>query len=247
MSALLLVALAVTTVAHAAPYKALSSCEFAVSINGESRGLDLTPLSGVQIIMQEQSPNDAYWLRYTPCANNVSESCYSNSRVMAAQLSSSNDAVGNGILALWDEKKTQPTYSQTSDGADKFTFEYPQMGVTCNDGCYSGRQQEINFICEPDADPYDKSKSQFYETPKVNGVCYYHLDLYTKYACPVSLGPTKEPTKAPTPNVTCAGQTCSGSCVGCVMIEEDGEYMARWVMGDSSMVRVNNYSEIILQ
>eukprot|EP01083_Nonionella_stella_P294277 1000507_1 len=140
---------------QALSYDGLSACEFVVHLPGNlTRGLDLTPLKGLEIIMQEQSPNDAYYLKYTPCANNVSESCYSSGMAMCAQMYGSNDPNGNGIIALWDNKKTQPKFSQTSDGKDKFTFEYPQIGVTCNDGCYTGRQQEINFICDPNGDPY---------------------------------------------------------------------------------------------
>ena len=74
------------------------------------------------------------------------------------------------------------------------------------------------------------------------GICYYHLDLYTKYACPVSLGPTKEPTKAPTTNAT-----CSGDCVGAVIIKEDGQNIVRYVMGDSTMVKIEDSNKIILQ
>jgi hypothetical protein len=218
-----------------------NSCEFGVKVDGENLGLDLTPLAGLEIIMQEASPNDAYWLKYTPCVNNVSESCYSG-KAMAAQMYGSNDPVGNGIIALWDDKQTQPRYSQTSDGKDKFTFEYPQLGVTCNDGCYNGRQQEISFICDPTADPYDKQQSSFYETQKIDGICYYHLDLYSKYGCPVSLGPTPAPTASPTLNVT-----CSGSCVGPIIVNEGGRNMIRYVMGDRSMVQINNNNEIILQ
>ena len=148
----------------------LNACEFIVSLGvNETRGLDLTPLANTTIIMQEESPNDAYYLKYTPCQNGVEETCYSSGKSMCAQMTGPSDSGGNGILALWDNKKTQPKFTKSSTGADQFTFEYPQMPVTCNDGCYNGRQQEINFICDPNADPYDKSQSRFYETPKTNG------------------------------------------------------------------------------
>ena len=169
--------LSVVAVSALGVVHALNECEFVVNTGGSNKGLDLTPLAGMEIVMAEESPNEAYYIKYTPCANNVSESCYSQ-KAMAAQMYGAADTVGNGILAMWD-KSVQPKVTTAANGADAFVFEYPQMGVTCNDGCYNGRQQEITFICDENADPYDKAQSKFYETPKTNGVCYYVcVDVY---------------------------------------------------------------------
>eukprot|EP01084_Bolivina_argentea_P127688 225795_1 len=158
-----------------------NSCKWSLQYQGQSVSLDLSALSGLIIYAQEEQYTQFY-VEYTPCQNNVSCTCYNSGNVMTAQINNPSQPQNcNGITASFDSN-TQPIFTPNTGGS--FTFEYPVEPNVCVEGCDSGRQQEINFICDKNSTgPYNKNKLRFYETPKVNSVCKYHLDIYTKYAC----------------------------------------------------------------
>ena len=163
---------------------AQDNCQWSLQFQDQSVTLDLSALSGSIIYLQEEQPNDQYYLEFTPCSNNISCSCYSSIRAMTAQITdTSNPAQCSGVLSVFDAK-TKPSFSLSSDGLSQFEFVYPAQPSTCAQGCDSGRQQSITYICDKDgAEPYNKGKSRFYESARVNGICQYHLELYTKAAC----------------------------------------------------------------
>eukprot|EP01084_Bolivina_argentea_P090284 162719_1 len=159
------------------------NCKWELQFQSQTVVLDLSPLSGSTIHLQEQQ-YPQYYLEFTPCVNNIKCSCYTSKPVMAAQITDvSNPTQCNGVLAEFDSN-TQPSFSMSGNGVSQFTFDYPGEPNVCNPGCDGGRKQSITYICDINGTAqYNKDKSRFYESDKINNQCEYHLELYTKYAC----------------------------------------------------------------
>ena len=115
-----------------------------------------------------------YEMMFSPCRDDIS--CNIGSKFMAVQ-DDLEDNTCFAYLASWDEGVSP----QKSDynGMDMYTFAYDNGQA--DGGCPDGRFLDAEFVCDPDANPYDTQRTDCGEEAQN---CHYYIRVYTRSACP---------------------------------------------------------------
>eukprot|EP01084_Bolivina_argentea_P032889 60881_1 len=117
-----------------------------------------------------------YVLQYTPCQSNLQCSIFDLDTYMVLQNSlSGNCAAG---VAKYDANVLPEKITVHDTKAYRFSYANGASSFQCG----TGRQLNLTFICDPNADPYDPNALKC-GTGENTTQCEYYLEIPTIYAC----------------------------------------------------------------